>query len=343
MGNEQNNGYSCSKVSAIEPCALKNTLVEPEKKLRYNERLEFIEKGKKSQDPLVIRAALRLERNNKAVERAKLCADVYSADDEKKSPVPEKGRPEGWFPLNDKDLEKLGLSNSDLVNEETGLKAAVYKSNFEQMPPEYVVVFAGTDFTSLKDWGTNIGQGAGLETEQYNEAMRIAGKVMANTGGAENVEFAGHSLGGGLASAAAMVTGSKATTINSSGLNPKTAERLNIDEEVQAHRSQNIDAFYSGSDPLSNVQDSLSIPSAAGNRHEVTVAPENSHTWLGLIVPTLLGSLLDPLLGIGIGLYKLANMALDGHSSTTMVSNIEHEKSQDLNTIILSTNDSVLA
>jgi hypothetical protein len=142
-------------------------------------------------------------------------------------------------------------------------------------------------------------------------------------------------LGGGLASAAAVVTGSKATTINSSGLNPETAKVLGVDTELQAKRAKNIDAFYSGSDPLSNIQDSMPIPSAAGNRHEVTVAPENAHSWLGLVVPTIVGSLINPMLGIGIGLLKAGQMVLDGHSSETMESNIEYEKIQDSNTIMV--------
>lgn len=92
-----------------------------------------------------------------------------------------------------------------------------------------VVAFAGT--RDGKDWKNNIGQGLGLPTRQYRQAVAFADKWKTAHGG--NVILTGHSLGGGLASYASIKTGLRATAVNSAplalnhlGLNPKAASRI---------------------------------------------------------------------------------------------------------------------
>ncbi|HXG83461.1 MAG TPA: Mbeg1-like protein [Pyrinomonadaceae bacterium] len=92
-----------------------------------------------------------------------------------------------------------------------------------------IVAFAGT--RDGKDWKNNIGQGLGLPTRQYTQAVQFADKWKATGGG--NVILTGHSLGGGLASYASVKTGLRDTAVNSAplalnhlGLNPRVASRI---------------------------------------------------------------------------------------------------------------------
>ena len=95
--------------------------------------------------------------------------------------------------------------------------------------PRTVVAFSGSD--EGVDWLNNAGQGLGLPTPQYDEAVAFANKWKAKEG--NDVILTGHSLGGGLASYAALKTDLHATAINSAplaldhlGLNPFDALRI---------------------------------------------------------------------------------------------------------------------
>jgi hypothetical protein len=75
-----------------------------------------------------------------------------------------------------------------------------------------------------EDWLNNGRQGSGLESDYYNRAMELAADLNSSALGGR-FEIAGHSLGGGLASAASAVTGIPATTLNAAGLHADTARR----------------------------------------------------------------------------------------------------------------------
>ncbi|WP_299574440.1 RHS repeat-associated core domain-containing protein [uncultured Shewanella sp.] len=96
-----------------------------------------------------------------------------------------------------------GLTYALFVNQETG---------------HSILAFRGTDGEG--DWGNNASQALYGESAQYDQAKGLARTFYKNTGG--NIRFVGHSLGGGLASAAALVTGGNATVFNAAGLNPNT-------------------------------------------------------------------------------------------------------------------------
>ncbi len=118
----------------------------------------------------------------------------------------------------------------------------------------FIIAFRGTSLLSVFDWYNNILQAFGIETPQYAMAKQMARDIYDLTNG--NVKFVGHSLGGGLASAAGMVTGARVITINSAGLNPWTA----------SGGKPNIDALYIRGDILSLVQDFSPLPNAYGRR-----------------------------------------------------------------------------
>lgn len=109
-----------------------------------------------------------------------------------------------------------------------------------------VLAFAGTE--TMVDWKTNLLQGLGFESAQYTMAIDIAESYGAIT-------FTGHSLGGGLASAAAIHTGGTATVFNAAGLHNNTLG------DYKRSRG-NITHYYSGYDAISviNAVTPTSVP-----------------------------------------------------------------------------------
>lgn len=110
----------------------------------------------------------------------------------------------------------------------TGFRAVALKPT-DPNDSRVIVAFAGT--RDGRDWRANIGQGLGLPTGQYRQAVEFAEKWEASNG--NNVILTGHSLGGGLASYASIKTGLRATAVNSAplaldhlGFNPLAATRI---------------------------------------------------------------------------------------------------------------------
>lgn len=135
-----------------------------------------------------------------------------------------------------------------------GFKAAIYKTP----KGETVVAFAGTDMT-LKDgpadFYTDLMQGVGAPTDQYDRAM-IIGDNMQDALGPEGFRTTGHSLGGGLASAVSATTGAKGRTYNAAGLHQYTTQRdFGVSNKIREKNEKNVDAYYNSHDPLNRLQD----------------------------------------------------------------------------------------
>lgn len=97
--------------------------------------------------------------------------------------------------------------------------------------------------------------------QQYNDAIRLAQGVSQNFGG--NALLTGHSLGGGEASAGAVVTGLHAITFNAAGLNSSTIAPYGAS---LANGPSLIKAYYIRGDILTTMQAILPIPGAVGTR-----------------------------------------------------------------------------
>lgn len=295
-----------------------------EKKQRLAERNQLIaDARKKAADPATSpeeraklnAAADRLERNNVAIERARLSEHVYSSDQADGKPPPE-----GWSQMTPAEMKELGVDPNDLVDHSTGYKANLYKSQMED-PPKIVIAYAGTD--DVPDVVTDVRQGLGMKDPQYDKAMDLSNTVATNAKGKGYVvETTGHSLGGGLASAGSAVAGLKGTTFNSAGLDKNTTARK-YSAADRANNVKRIDAYHNTSDPLNNFQDSVGLAAdAAGNRIAVAPADKNKHSWLDLIS-------LNPL----NTLNTAKQMALDGHGMGQMIEAIESEKASDIDTM----------
>lgn len=171
---------------------------------------------------------------------ALIAEDVY-AD----SPNP----PEGFRVASEADLRALNLTRSLLVGAD--FRARVYATG-EGASTEYVVAFRGSQ--SLGDWIANVQQGAGIDSAHYRAALAI-GERIGRSDLAGQTSFTGHSLGGGLASAAAIASGRPADTFNAAGLHNDTIADANAIREANGAASEaQVDAWYVDGEVLSVLQ-----------------------------------------------------------------------------------------
>lgn len=175
-----------------------------------------------------------------------------------------------------------------LLSTTEGFDAAIYQNEQGQ----YVVAYRGTD-----DWGLapsgdaddNALQGLGFESGQYRDAVALA-EAAQQAFGEGNVAFTGHSLGGGLASAASLATGVPGVTFNASGLSDQTLESLGFNPNAvreDAADSGQLRRYIVNGDPLNAAQQdvplipilNMSPPNAVG--HELRIDPPAGMGGLG--------------------------------------------------------------
>ncbi len=112
---------------------------------------------------------------------------------------------------------------------------------FEEDDGDLVLAFRGTEPLSAVDWVEDVEQAFG-QSEQYEQAVSLARELQIEVNqynqdnglhGEEAIDlsFTGHSLGGGLATAAALATGEDAIVFDAAGLSSRTIENLNLDTE----------------------------------------------------------------------------------------------------------------
>jgi hypothetical protein len=206
---------------------------EPDRPLtkaeRWQARKNLISKGQRSVYPDAQTAANRLAENNIAVEKAKLAQNVYGRAGQPINALETMPDvPEGWIDISNDEqaLSSLGLKREMLFDQpvDPNFFSRVYA------PDKYVfgndmnptVVFRGTRPEVLQDWDNNISQGGGFGSSYYEKAVNI-GNNIARTG--SKIDIVGHSLGGGLASAAGMASGEATWTFNAAGLNSGTVTK----------------------------------------------------------------------------------------------------------------------
>ncbi len=188
--------------------------------------------------------------------------------------------PDGWRKVPDDELAELGIDPFDL-NPGDGMQASVYQN----ADGKYVLAFRGTELGLTLEGAKDLysdyrgGTYTGVVSPQVLSAIALSTKV-AKAVGPENVDFTGHSLGGELASVAAIATGGQAVTFNAAGVS-LTSETLargscltNFGTQSPSDGS-NVKAYSYALDPLNNVQDGLNgtdivelvAPRAYGERH----------------------------------------------------------------------------
>ncbi len=177
---------------------------------------KLIEVALNSDNPEAKKLADQLKELNHVEEMAWLAKDVYNIDSA--------DAPPGWTKVSaDPDkLAELGLKPDDFAPERIGFKSALYEKD-----GKYVLSIKGTE--SKEDWIHNGIQGLGLEDEYYKHSIELAKKLKKKKKIADNLEITGHSLGGGLATAAGVATGMKTTVFNPAGVHPNTFKDYDVE------------------------------------------------------------------------------------------------------------------
>ena len=204
------------------------------------------------------------------------------------------------------DPANIGLQESDF--HEGPFHAYLF---YDLAKNEYVLSFRGTD--DGWDWVDNLGQGLlGITTAQYSKAMNLAEKLKVqlapNLATGATLVTAGHSLGGGLATAAALKIDAQAYVFNAAALSPDVAAANNLTNYDDA--ASNVTLYYVEGEVLTTAQDlepitiwvrgpygwlipvTLDGPSAPGRRVQLP-APDATWTENNLVPYPLLPAPLE--------------------------------------------------
>lgn len=214
----------------------------------------------------------------KITDMANLADKVYEGAGKKCGDI------EGWE--NDSDNRKW---RGVVFEDGCGFKSAMYvRIDAAGRRHEYAYVISGTDFLSLSDWSTNFGQLSG-PTCQYNHATENA--IIINKRADLPVTFVGHSLGGGLASAAALSTGRSAVTFNAAGLSSSTKDYYGL------NKNASINSYIVKGDIVDTLQGKVGL-TAEGTHHNL---PTNVSTIpYGAVPSTLLPIVQDYNIAAGV-------------------------------------------
>ena len=179
---------------------------------------------------------------------------------------------DGYEKLDAEEMKKLGVNSTDLKDPSTGFKADIYKDK----NGDYVLVYRGTysdpnhpENDLIHDWSKewtddNMRQGLGMGSKQYKKSIELAKKVKKGSERqGKQLTIAGHSLGGGLATAAGAATGSKTYAFCPAGVHPNTYKMYG----VKNPDTSKVHTYYSNQDFLNMASNNLSLmPKAAGER-----------------------------------------------------------------------------
>ncbi|HUB90190.1 MAG TPA: XVIPCD domain-containing protein [Dyella sp.] len=226
-----------------------------------------------SGDPACVARADALQRLYHDRQLALLSADVYAAAKGAGAPPPGWTRVSEYLELMRQFASQLHLSDAQLTEllkpRASGFRAEIYLPDPALLGPGYqptvafkgstgeVLTVNGLRDTSKEDFlANNFPQSIGMETDYYDRAMDLAWQLQQHS---LPVEYTGHSLGGGLASAASAIGGAPATTFNAAGLHPLTAKRFAEQNDLPVYDvQQHITAYHVQNELLNDgVQNNL--------------------------------------------------------------------------------------
>ncbi|CDG20634.1 FliA regulated lipase [Xenorhabdus poinarii G6] len=174
--------------------------------------------------------------------------------------------------LSDEDLSRVGIDPKTLNDYSTGFQAGVYQNK-----GLYIVSFTGSN--ELKDFMVSIRQWFGYNEKQYEQAIELADKALNVFG--ENIIFTGHSLGGGLATVAALTTGKPAIIYNSAGVSNSTLENMGVSPAVARELADSglIRHYSVQHDWLDNLQKALPVEQPMGHKIELDYEYKVDSIW----------------------------------------------------------------
>ncbi len=243
----------------------------------------------------------------------------------------------GWTEASPEQIEAVGLAPEDLTIPDSNFRAHVYMPDKAVFGPDAkpVVVFRGTEMTNLEDWINNGQQGLDKESKYYKQAVNIGKKIKKE---GLPVEIAGHSLGGGMGSAAAKVSGMPAITYNAAGLHENTLTRYGVPKAIQAP-DDIIKGYRAEGDILTYVQEQNMftkhlMPKAARNQALDTTLPQTKS-----LTPYAVGAAgaatlaMSPIAGVGAYGAVKAKEKGDMHGMDQVRLALEERKVGDLHSL----------
>lgn len=258
---ERQHGYDVARksmlgeLSSLPPSATQECITSA-KAQRRKERMELVNKALES-CPDCLAEAQRLRGNMDEVENMRCAKHVYIANDQYAPAELRDNPPPGFITATEEDLERMNLSQDMLTPRGSQFRAAVYMKDpavwGPNPDPAAIIAFRGST-PEKEDWDNNFAQGVDREASYYERAVLIGNKL-AESGA--NVRIVGHSLGGGLASAAQGGSGLYASTYNAAGLHPNTVARYSQDREHTQAEAEKIAAIRIEGEVLTKTQESL--------------------------------------------------------------------------------------
>lgn len=261
--------FASTPATACQPC------IANAKAARRKARLELVNRALVA-CPGHGASARRLRADMDEVENMRCAQHVYLANDPNAPPELRQQMPPGFLKPTPDELSAMSLTEKMLNPPGSNFRAAVCKKDptvwGDNPKPPFVVAFRGST-PKLEDWQNNFAQDANQESSYYERAVRI-GNRLARHG--VDVHFVGHSMGGGLASAAQGGSGLTASTYNASGLHPETVARYSQDASHMAAEAAKIKALRVEGEVLTQTQESgalsLLANQAVGIKHPLQAA-----------------------------------------------------------------------
>ena len=243
------------ELSSLPPSRSQQCVVNT-KAARRKERLDLVS-GEIVACPKHAAEAARLRNDMDEVENMRCAKHVYLANDPN-APAELRGNPPpGFIKPTPEQLEKMGLDTDTLTPDGTNFKAAVYMKDpavwGADPKPCAVLAFRGST-PAHEDWQNNFNQDANEDASYYRNAVEIGNRLAAHN---VSLQIVGHSLGGGLASAAQGGSGLTASTYNAAGLHPETVARYSQDRKHMAAEAGKITAIRVEGEVLTKTQEGL--------------------------------------------------------------------------------------
>ena len=141
----------------------------------------------------------------------------------------------------------------------------------------YTIAFRGSG-GRIGDWVSNGAQGINLPSNHYSRALEI-GRSISRVDPAIEVDFVGHSLGGGLAAHAANASGREAITFNASGLGSRSIAQGREVAEEAGIQPGTADNFTVPGEFQTGVQEATPMPNAFGTTHRLPGTPPEGAGW----------------------------------------------------------------
>lgn len=266
--------FSSEPISACQQC-LANA-----KAARRQERLDLVNRAIVT-CPEHAAEATRLRQDMDEVENMRCAKHVYLANDPNAPPELRENPPPGFLKPTREDLKGMGLNDKMLNPKDSAFRAAVYMKDpavwGPDPEPKAVLAFRGSTPDKM-DWDNNFAQDANRKAPYYRDAVQI-GNALAKKGA--DAHIVGHSLGGGLASAAQGGSGLTASTYNAAGLHPETVKNYSEDDRHKAAEPDKITAIRLKGEVLTKTQESgmtgLLANRAVGNKRDLDASHDDAY------------------------------------------------------------------